>query len=471
MFIGRERELRILSGVFQKRSSNLVTLQGRRRIGKSSFVHHFCKTKKIPLFEFIGLAPRKGIGKKVQLENFAKTLATYLKVDAIRLADWKQALNKLNDLVVNNKSVIFLDEISWMAAGEPDFAGLIKEVWDTNLSKNPNVCLILCGSVSSWIQDNILNSTGFVGRLSCALTLSELSLKDSSQLLRFKNRSITPSQISRCLAITGGVPRYLEEIEISSSVEQAISELFLLPEGPFFTEFDRIFADIFGRSRKSYRDIIIALGERRSTIEELAKRLKVDSSGTLIQQVNNLCEAFFLRRDYTWSLKSSKPSKLSTIAVSDNFLRFFIKYVLGKQTQLRNLALRYNEWDSNLPWQQIFGLQFENTVVNHIAEVLPHLKIDPKDILQIGPYFEKGTKRSRGIQVDCLVQCRFRILHIIECKSGEYLGPEILDEIERKQKHFKGWSVRTHLVYTGRLSREVSESEMIDRRIDFEGLV
>ena len=475
MFVGRERELQILSNLLEKDRATLVTLQGRRRIGKSALVHHLCsshfKRKKVQIYEFIGLAPRKGIGKRAQLANFSKTLAGYLKVDSVKLADWKQALHKLNDLATKSKTVIFLDEISWMAIGEPDFAGLIKEAWDSNLSKNRNVCLILCGSVSSWIQENILNATGFVGRISCALKLTELSLKDSALLLRSGNKRIRSGEIAKCLAITGGVPRYLEEVRISSSVEQAISELALTPEGPFFDEFDRIFSDIFGRARTTYKDIITAIGEKRCTLEELAKKLKIESNGSLVKQVNNLCEAYFLRRDRTWSLNDTKPSKLSTLAVSDNFIRFYVKYVLNKRSRLRNLPLDHNKTDPNLPWQQIFGLQLENTVVNHINEILPLLKIDPNEVLQIGPYFQNQTKNSKGVQIDCLVQCKYKVLHIIECKSGSYIGPEVMPEISEKLDYFKGYSTRAHLIYTGRLSQAVADSEIIDKKIEFESLL
>jgi hypothetical protein len=32
----------------------------------------------------------------------------------------------------------------------------------------------VCGSASSWIEENLLSSTGFVGRISYTLTLEEL---------------------------------------------------------------------------------------------------------------------------------------------------------------------------------------------------------------------------------------------------------------------------------------------------------
>jgi len=72
--------------------------------------------------------------------------------------------------------VIFFDEISWLGGKDKDFPGKLKGVWDTQLKKNPQLKLILCGSVSSWIQENILKSKEFVGRVSLTIDLDELPL-------------------------------------------------------------------------------------------------------------------------------------------------------------------------------------------------------------------------------------------------------------------------------------------------------
>ncbi len=44
--------------------------------------------------------------------------------------------------------------------------------------KNPQLILVLCSSVSEWIETNILSSTGNFGRVSRKITLDELPLND-----------------------------------------------------------------------------------------------------------------------------------------------------------------------------------------------------------------------------------------------------------------------------------------------------
>jgi hypothetical protein len=67
-----------------------------------------------------------------------------------------------------------------MGSEDPDFLGQLKTAWDLQLSDNPELILILCGSVSSWIEENILQSTGFVGRISLNMALDELPSKSAA---------------------------------------------------------------------------------------------------------------------------------------------------------------------------------------------------------------------------------------------------------------------------------------------------
>ena len=43
MFVGRERELELLSSLWDKSTASLVSCRGRRRIGKSSLIEEFAK--------------------------------------------------------------------------------------------------------------------------------------------------------------------------------------------------------------------------------------------------------------------------------------------------------------------------------------------------------------------------------------------------------------------------------------------
>ena len=64
------------------------------------------------------------------------------------------------------------------------FPGELKYAWDNRFSKNPKLIMILCGSVSSWIDKKILKSRGFVGRPSLNLLVPELSMRECAAFWR-----------------------------------------------------------------------------------------------------------------------------------------------------------------------------------------------------------------------------------------------------------------------------------------------
>ena len=106
---------------------------------------------------------------------------------------------------------MLLDQISWMAIGDPDFAGHFNTAWDNLFSRHPRLIVVLCGSVSSWIQKNIRNSTGFVGRCSWQFRLQPLPLSACNEF--WKGKTVNAAEKLKVLCVTGGVPRYLEEID------------------------------------------------------------------------------------------------------------------------------------------------------------------------------------------------------------------------------------------------------------------
>src|SRR3990167_2950475 len=173
-FIGRKRELQMLQELFKKKSSSLVVIRGRRRIGKSRLAQEFAN--KIPHYIFSGIPPTIGITAADQREEFARQIQREMKIPLPRAEDWGDLFWQLAQQAQKRKIVLVLDEISWMGSKDPTFLGKLKTAWDLYFKNNPQLILILCGSISSWIEENILSSTGFMGRISLDIILEELPL-------------------------------------------------------------------------------------------------------------------------------------------------------------------------------------------------------------------------------------------------------------------------------------------------------
>ena len=177
MFVGRNEYLDDLNSLWRKSTSSLVACRGRRRVGKSTLIEHFAEKTADVFLSFEGLPPRKGMTNRNQLDNFGTALARQTNQPRIVLETWHDVFFWLDKAVEDRKkTVILLDEISWMGRYDPDFPGHLKWAWDKLFHRHRNLVMVVCGSVSAWIRENILDNTGFAGRFSRDDVLPELPL-------------------------------------------------------------------------------------------------------------------------------------------------------------------------------------------------------------------------------------------------------------------------------------------------------
>jgi len=477
-FYGRESNIREFKELLQNKRAKLATCQGRRRIGKSTFITQ-CAAHTTHFMTISGLPPQPEIGRSDQLENFSLALSQQLSAPKVPLVDWPTAFHLLSTLLPKTGTVlVLLDEISWMSQGDANFPGHLKNAWDLHFSEHPRLILVLCGSVSSWIEANILNNTGFVGRVSWQFHLKPLPLHHCNAFWRNhehkKKHPIPDAEKLRHLAITGGVPRYLEEINPSQSAEQNIARLCFNSGGMLFNEFDQIFHDIFTLKAPTYRKIIRTLVDGSRTLKEISKSLDRNSGGSLTKALKDLEGAGFITEDRSFSPVSAKPlARTARFRLSDNYLRFYLKYVEPKKLQIEKGIYQKSPLTSLEAWHTIIGLQFENLVYNSRHELLDLLGLSKTTILNYGPYFQNATQRKKSCQIDLLVRTP-SALYLIETKVRQKIQSSVIDEVAEKilrLKPPKNLAIRTALVYQGELEPKLTESDYFDHLISFSQLL
>ncbi len=466
MFFGREHELEQLRFFLKRPTAGIAVCSGRRRIGKSTLIEHAAKD--YPFYEFYGLSPREGITNQQQLDHFSRLLSKFFSVPLVKFTDWQEALDMLAALTRQGQYVIFLDEISWMGGKDKDFPGKLKGVWDTQFKKNSKLKLILCGSVSSWIQENILQSKGFMGRISLTIDLEELPLNQANQFWS-KTPFISAYEKFKILCITGGVPRYLEEINPKLDAENNIKLLGFTAGGLLVDEFDKIFSDLFGKNAAEYQDIVRTLVHQPKSTEEIAQLLNIKLSGHLSNKLTVLKECGFLIRDYAWHGKK-RLEKLSKYRLRDNYLRFYLKYIEPKKELIEKKLYHDVDLENLTDWTSIMGMQFENLVLNNLSQIVKMLEISPESLYSASPYFQNPTKANPGCQIDLLIQTKYTI-YLCEVKFCKSIGTEIITEVIQKIERLKipkTVSLRPVLIYQGELSKEVIKEDFFSKIIAFD---
>ena len=223
-FVGRKQELSKLTALLDTRIPRLIVLKGRRRIGKSRLLIEFGKVVG-RIHILTGLAPDKGITAAIQREEFARQLEIEFGIKGLKSDDWGDLFWNLAEQTKTGRVLVVLDEISWMAMDDPTFLPKLKVAWENYFKKNPEIILALCSSISMWIDENLLSSTGFMGRQSLTMTLKELTLTECNEFWDGVGSKVSAQEKLLMLAVTGGIPRYLEEINPNISTEKNIKNM------------------------------------------------------------------------------------------------------------------------------------------------------------------------------------------------------------------------------------------------------
>ncbi len=405
-------------------------MNGRRRVGKSRLISEFASTRtKQQFWSFSGLAPQEGMAAQEQRNNFARQLALMLKLPPVTFLDWTDAFEYLS-LHTKTGDIILFDEISWMGTKDSTFISKLKVWWD---KQNQHLLLVFCSSVSIWIEENILNSTAFFGRIHLSITLEPLSIPESAEFLRKINLKFSSYDIYKLLSIVGGIPWYLEQINPKITADENIKQLAFEKNGLLVLEFDRIFHDLFNGKGVTYKKILNALKDGEKTLAEIRELIDFPHSGTLSQMINHLIIAGFVKKQPLWSFKTAKPLKQSLYRIADPYIRFYLKMI---EPNLSKIAIGgYQELSLQaLPgFEAHLGLQLEYLLLQNRSLLLKALSIRGEDITADGPYRQTKTTTQKGCQIDYLIQTTTKNLFISEFKFRKReIGSEIIHEMQEK---------------------------------------
>lgn len=469
-FVGRAHSLQRLRLLLNKKTASLVVVKGRRRIGKSRLIEEFGKGYRF--LQFAGLAPEKDVTAQDQRDSFAKRLGSYCDFPSLRSTDWADLFQMLAAQTKTGRVIISLDEISWMAMDDPTFLGKLKNAWDLEFKKNTELILILCGSVSVWIETNILSSTGYFGRIPTEISLKELMLEECNQLLDAQRTDYEKFQL---LSITGGVPWYLEQLQPGFTAEQNIKNLCFTEGGTLVKEFDKIFHDLFDSKASIYKEIVKILANGSLGNQEIAAALNYQRSGALSEYLKQLVLSNFVTRDRCWRFADGKYNRFSKYRLSDNYLRFYLKFIEPNLERIHRGDYEDIHLGSFPGYAVTLGYQFENLVIKNRKTIFKLLGLNINEVVSDNPYFQRKTIRQSGCQIDYMIQTRLNTLFVFEIKfSKNVIAPSIIDEVKEKIKRLsrpRYFSCVPVLVHVNGVSDAVSDANYFYKIINFSELL
>ena len=473
-FFGRETILSQLDELWGRKTAALVTCRGRRRIGKSTLIEHFAQLSGARMLAFEGFAPEPGMTNEDQLIAFSRQFAEQCGRGYQEFTSWFEAFKALGGVIRDGeRTVLLLDEISWMGKYDLMFPSELKYAYDKRFHDLQELVVVVCGSVSSWINKNILANTGFVGRVSMDVIVPELTLSECVNFWGERKNRVSADEMTDILSVTGGVPRYLEEVKPELSADENIKRMCFRPNGYLFRDFNDIFTTVFSARSPLKRAVLVRLAAGSASGAELAENLGVARNGQFSEMMEELEMAGFVAADSGLNPENGKRSKEIRYRLRDNYSRFYLKYVEPHTAEIVSGRYEFVSLENLPEWPVIMGLQFENLVVNNFKSLLPYLHLKGVQIFSAAPFRKFKDDTERGVQIDLLVQTRKSVV-VVEIKRQSEIGESVEAEVAEKIRRLDipaEKSVRTALVYSGRLTKCVRGNGYFDSLVSISELL
>ena len=425
--IGRENEQKRLMSHFSSNKAEFIALFGRRRVGKTFLIKSMFESE----FAFYATGMQNG-DTAAQINNFNNEIVSFGGGELKAASNWSEAFNNLYNLISNkankSKKVIFLDEISWMGMANPGFISALDFFWNRWISSRDDVLLIICGSATSWIMDNIVNDTGGLhNRLTDHVQLEPFTLRECEELFKDKGIFIPRYQILELYMIFGGIPYYLDFFEADRSLAQNVDRLYFESGAPLKNEYDNLFKALF-KNAESYIKVVEVLASKRKGMsrEEISVASKLKSGGTFSKIISDLISCGFVQ-EY---LAFGKRKRDRLYRLVDPFAFFHLTFSDKQKRFAENFWLHYSTTPAHSAWS---GYAFELACLLHLKQIKSSLGIS-------GVLTEASSWRSHlsspGTQIDLVLDRSDKIIHLCEMKfaSTEYMVKKSYSEELRRKK-------------------------------------
>jgi AAA+ ATPase superfamily predicted ATPase len=373
MIIGRTKEKEMLEKTYLSSESEFIIVYGRRRIGKTFLVREFYGEKKCKLLHVTGL--QKGTQQQ-QLRKYTEALE-HTFFDDVTLAtpkNWSEALGLLHKQLSKNseKTVVFLDELPWLATKRSNLLQEIDYYWNHHWSRMNNIILIVCGSSASWlIQKIIYNKGGLHNRATCTIKLLPFNLAETSEYLNSRKIKLNARHKLSLYMALGGIPYYLRYIEPGISAEQNIQKLLFDHNTPLENEFNKLFDSLFENSG-AYIELIRLIAKRKEGVgrSELQSKAQLSTSGgRLSRRLKDLCETGFIEEYIPWGRSIGEYYKLI-----DEFCLFYLHWVDANKNKkfTQDYWLNQSQQPTYHAWS---GYAFEAVCMKHMNQIIHALNI------------------------------------------------------------------------------------------------
>lgn len=409
--IGRKEEISEMTKYLKDDKAHLLSVIGRRRVGKTFLIREVYKKNKV--FEMTGL---KDADLNKQLINFTLQMNMYLqKGEQFNKPDsWLMAFNllsqELSKVDSDSKTVVFFDEVPWIAGKKSGFMEALGHWWN-NWASQQNIIVVLCGSAASWMLEHVVNAKGGLhNRITKLITLMPFNLKETKQFLEAKQIEISDYQLIQLYMAIGGIPHYLEQIQKGKSAAQNIQEMCFNKDGILRNEFENLYPALFDNAGNHIK-IIKALASKARGLDrqEILSVTGMTDGGWFSGILKELESSGFISTHQP--LENIKKETLYRL--TDEYSLFYLNFIEGKKKPTKDEWMRISMEQQYKVW---CGYAFENLCMNHTDKIKKALGISGVQTSINSFLHKKNAVYEKGFQIDMLIDRKDDVINICEMK-------------------------------------------------------
>lgn len=446
----REAESKILVKHLISEEAQLIAVYGRRRIGKTHLIREFYRDKGLYI-QFTGV---QDAHENEQLANFHDELSSifngiaHKEIPGSWREGFKRLVNAIKPILKQQRVILFFDEVPWLSHNSK-FLKALEYSWNQHLSILPNLIVVLCGSVTSWMIKHIIqNKGGLHGRLSAKLHLQPFTLAQTEQFLIERGIQLHRAQIIELYMAVGGIAQYLKAVPIGISPAQAVQELCFSSQGLLFREFHPLYRSLFENSEK-YEEVVLQLANHRYglTQNEILTKTGMSSGGTSTRIFRELEESGIILQVPDFG----KKKRGGLYRLMDEYSLFYLKWVKGIGSSIltgvdQDYWLMQQQTQRYAVWA---GYAFENICLSHISQLKKALGLGAVKTIESG--WQGSTDSEGKAEIDLVIDRADRCINLCEIKfwSGKFnVDKKFAEQIERKCRIFKEATQLRKTVFT-----------------------
>ena len=424
MFLCRENELQRLNQRYENNEMECVIIYGRRRVGKTALINEFCKNK--PAIYF----PALNSNSSDNLAALSQAIHSYFHPETVSFpvySSYDDALREITKIVKTERVILVIDEFPFLAKSEPSVSSRLQHLLD-NEWRDSKIFLILCGSSMSYMEKEVLSEKSpLFGRRTAQIKLQPLNYFDTARF----HPELSPEDNALVYGITGGIPHYINKLNINRNLKEALIQNFFDPSAYLFEEPENLLKQEL-REPATYNSIISSIANGASRISEIAERSKMEPAACM-KYLNVLAELGIIQKIEP---VVDKNAKKKIYRITDNFFRFWYRFIpknmmvisSGNIERVFDMAIQ-----SYLP--EYMGLIFEEICRQYLTL---HMEDLPFFLSELGEWWGTDPIKKKEAQLDIVgtgIQtgnCRNGMNYIIgSCKyRNETVGTDELALIE-----------------------------------------